>query len=315
MGSSSRRKLTPEFEHDLIRDPRLGYEPTDGAEFVRCIEHGSPTPLERWHCHDEYELQLIVGARGRAFVGDHVGHFEPGHLVLTGPRLPHNWISTDLPPDGLGVRSLVIQFRDEPLRDGMRAIKELEEIRPLLERARRGIEFLGLSDSVRDRFHRIRRSHGLERFAEFVALLCLLNRCEDYRLLSSDQAIVAGPADARSAISRIVEYVNESYAETMSVADVAARVNMSESSFSRYFSKAADSTFTAFVNRVRVHKACQLLMHSDQQISSICYAVGFNNVANFNRRFREVKGMTPKEFRRQSMDRLGGDSPPGRQGQ
>lgn len=315
MGSSSRRKLTPEFEHDLIRDPRLGYEPPDSAEFVRCVEHGSPTPLERWHCHDEYELQLIVGARGRAFVGDYVGHFEPGHLVLTGPRLPHNWISTDLPPNGLSARSLVIQFREEPLREGMRAIKELEETRPLLERARRGIEFFGLSDSVRDRFHRIKQSHGLERFAEFAALLCLLKRCEDYRLLSSDQAVVVGPAEAHSAISKIVEYVNESYAEPMSVADVAARVNMSESSFSRYFSKATDSTFTAFVNRVRIHKACQLLMHSDQQISSICYAVGFNNVANFNRRFREVKGMTPKEFRRQSMDRLGGDSTPGRQSQ
>jgi hypothetical protein len=121
-----RRKLTPEFEHDLNRDPRLGYEAPNLAEFVRCVEHGSPTPLERWHCHDEYELQLIVGARGRAFVGDCVGHFEPGHLVLTGPRLPHHWISTDLPPDGLAVRSLVIQFREQPLRDGMRAIKELE---------------------------------------------------------------------------------------------------------------------------------------------------------------------------------------------
>ena len=157
---SSRRKLTPEFEHDLIRDPRLGYEPPDGAEFVRCVEHGSPTPLERWHCHDEYELQLIVGARGRAFVGDYVGHFEPGHLVLTGPRLPHNWISTDLPPNGLSVRSLVIQFREQPLREGMRVIKELEETRPLLERARQGIEFFGLSESVRDRFYRIKQSHG-----------------------------------------------------------------------------------------------------------------------------------------------------------
>ena len=312
---SSRRKLTPEFEHDLIRDPRLGYEPPDASEFVRCVEHGSPTPLERWHCHDEYELQLIVGARDRAFVGDYVGHFEPGHLVLTGPRLPHNWISTDLPPNGLSVRSLVIQFREEPLRDGMRAIKELEETRPLLERSRQGIEFFGLSESVRDRFYRIKQSHGLERFAEFAALLCLLKRSEDYRLLSSEQTVGLAPEDARAAINKIVEYVNESYAEPMSVAEVAARVNMSESSFSRYFSKATDSTFTAFVNRVRVHKACQLLMHSDQQISSICYAVGFNNVANFNRRFREVKGVTPSEFRRLSMDRLGGDIKLGRQGQ
>jgi AraC-like DNA-binding protein len=299
------RKLTPEFEHDLIRDPRLGYEESNADEFVRCVEHGSPTPLERWHCHDEYELQLIVGARGRAFVGDYVGHFEPGHLVLTGPRLPHNWISTDLPPSGLEVRSLVIQFREAPLRDGMRAIKELQETRPLLERARRGIEFFGLGELVRDRFYRIRASHGLERFAEFASLLCLLKRCEDYRLLSSDCALAPDHADDRSTITAIVEFVNENHADLPPTAEVAGRFNMSESRFSRYFSKATDSTFIAFVNRVRVHKACELLMHSENQISSICYAVGFNNVANFNRRFRDVKGMTPKEFRRQSTERLG----------
>ena len=150
--------------------------------------------------------------------------------------------------------------------------------------------------------------------AEFAALLCLLKRSQDYRLLSSEKTIVVGPGDAPSTINKIVEYVNESYAEPMSVAVVAARVNMSESSFSRYFSKATDSSFTAFVNRVRVHKACELLMHSENQISSICYAVGFNNVANFNRRFREVKGVTPREFRRLSMERLGGATP-GRQDQ
>jgi AraC-like DNA-binding protein len=305
---SRRLKLTPEFEHELARDPRLGYE-APSSDFVRCVEHGSPTPLERWHCHDEYELQLIVGARGRTFVGDYVGHFEPGHLVLTGPRLPHNWISTDLPPSGIDVRSLVIQFREEPLRNGMRSIPELEEVRPLLERARQGIEFFGLSESVRERFYRIKRSHGLERFAEFVGLLCQLRRCDDFRLLSSDPSIDLGPGEAGSTINTIIEYVNENYGEEIPLAAVSAHVNMSESRFSRFFRKATDSTFTDFVNRVRVHKACELLMHSETQISSICYAVGFNNLANFNRRFREVKDTTPSEFRHQAMARLGRGSP------
>ena len=297
MGSRQRR-VTPQFEHDLIRDPRLGYEAVDDNGLVRCVEHGSPTPLERWHCHDEYELQLIVGARGRAFVGDYVGQFEPGHLVLTGPRLPHNWISTDLPPDGLAVRSLVLQFRDEPLRQAMLAIRELAEVRPLLDRSLRGIEFFGLSDAVRKRFQRIKDSRGLERFVEFSSLLSLLARCEDYRLLSSDHQIAHGKDADLATINGIIEFINENHAEQISVAQVATLVNMSESSFSRFFSKVADSTLPAFVNRVRIHKACQLLARTDDAISTICYAVGFNNVANFNRRFLETKGMTPREYRR-----------------
>lgn len=297
MGSRQPR-ITPQFEHDLIRDPRLGYEALDEQSLVRCVEHGSPTPLERWHCHDEYELQLIVGARGRAFVGDYVGPFEPGHLVLTGPRLPHNWISTDLPPDGLAVRSLVLQFHDRPLRQAMQAIRELAEVQPLLDRSLRGVEFFGLGEAVRERFHRIRTSRGLARFIEFTGLLSELARCDDYRLLSSHPPMAPGRDADLATINTIIEFINENHAEPISVAQAAARVHMSESSFSRFFSKVADSSFPAFVNRVRVHKACQLLARSDDAISTICYAVGFNNVANFNRRFLEAKGMTPREYRR-----------------
>jgi AraC-like DNA-binding protein len=81
---------------------------------------------------------------------------------------------------------------------------------------------------------------------------------------------------------------------------------MSESRFSRFFRRATGNTFVDFVNRVRVHRACQLLMETDRAITHICYEAGFNNVANFNRRFLEIKGMTPSEFRRQADNRFGG---------
>jgi methylphosphotriester-DNA--protein-cysteine methyltransferase len=44
-----------------------------------------------------------------------------------------------------------------------------------------------------------------------------------------------------------------------------------------------------FVNRVRISRACLLLMESNRYVTHICYDVGFNNVANFNRRFLEIK--------------------------
>ena len=68
---------------------------------------------------------------------------------------------------------------------------------------------------------------------------------------------------------------------------------MSESRFSRFFRRATGNNFVDFVNRVRINRACQLLMESDCYIAHICYEVGFNNVANFNRRFLEIKGMRP----------------------
>jgi AraC-like DNA-binding protein len=57
---------------------------------------------------------------------------------------------------------------------------------------------------------------------------------------------------------------------------------------------------------VRINRACQLLMESDRLITDICYVVGFNNIANFNRRFRDIKGMTPRDYRRQVESRFAG---------
>jgi AraC-like DNA-binding protein len=299
------RIRSPELEHDVGRTPNLGYEPPGTYGFVRCLEHGFPNPLVRWHYHEEYELHLIVRTRGKVFVGDYIGHFEPGHLVLTGPRLPHNWISTDVAPEGVAVRDRVLQFSDAPLREAAELIPELQEMLPLLERARHGIEFFGMSELTDARLDRIKRSHGLRRLAEFVDLMGELARCTDMRSLSTVQLQSFEDDASLAQISGIVDWVTEHCAEQFAMSDVCARVGMSESKFSRYFRRATGNTFTDFVNRLRINRACQLLMETDRYITNVCYDVGFNNVANFNRRFLQVKGMTPKEFRQQSGGRFG----------
>ena len=299
------RVRSPELEHDVGRTPNLGYEPPGTYGFVRFLEHGFPNPLVRWHYHEEYELHLIVATRGKVFVGDYIGQFEPGHLVLTGPRLPHNWISTEVPEGGVALRDMVLQFADAPLRQAAAQIPELAEALPLLERARYGIEFFGLSERMRERITRVKHLHGLQRFAAFTELLGELAGSNDYRQLSTVQLQSFDDDAALARISGIVDFLTEHYSENFSMADLCARLDMTESSFSRYFRRATGNSYTDFVNRLRINKACQLLMETDRYITNVCYDVGFNNVANFNRRFLQIKGMTPKEFRRQSEARFG----------
>lgn len=299
------RQRQPELEHDHARPASLGYEAPEDTGWVRCLAHGFPTPLARWHFHDEYELHLIVATSGKAFVGDWIGPFHPGHLVLCGPRLPHNWISLDLPEGGVAERDLVIQFRHEPIAHAAEMIPELAEVMPLLERARHGIEFFGLSERAHAHWLAVKRGRGMQRLAAFYDFLADLARCTDYRLLSNVQMQGEDDDTELEQINAIVDRIAGDLAKPLSAGDVAAELGMSESRFSRFFRRATGNTFTDFVNRVRVNRACQLLMESDRLVTHICYEVGFNNVANFNRRFLEIKGMTPTEFRRQADHRFG----------
>lgn len=302
------RQLKPELERDFTRSPALGYEPPDEVGFVRCLEHGFPTPLARWHYHDEYELHLITSTSGKAFVGDWIGPFQAGHLVLTGSRLPHNWVSMDMPEGGVAQRDLVIQFPHDPLVKAAETIPELREVLPLLDRAKYGIEFFGLSETAEQHWRRVKTARGLRRLTAFCDCLADLAACTDYRLLSSVQLQSDDDDTSIDQIHDVVSRITDHLADDHSASALAAELGMSESRFSRFFRKATGNTFTDFVNRVRVSRAGQLLMDTDQQVTHICYEVGFNNVANFNRRFLEIKGMTPTEFRRQSLTRFKGSA-------
>ena len=300
------RQRQPELERDFTRSPALGYEAPDETGLVSCVAHGFPTPLARWHFHDEYELHLITATTGKAFIGDWIGPFQPGHLVLCGPRLPHNWISLDLPEGGVAERDLVIQFRHEPIERAAAEIPELREVLQLLDRARNGIEFFGMSERARTHWDNIKAVRGLRRFGRFCEFLADLAQCTDYRLLSTVQ-IQGAEGDAQvEQINGIVNRITAHIAEPISMADVAAELGMSESRFSRFFRRSTGNSFTDFVTHVRINSACHLLMQTDHFVTDICYQVGFNNVANFNRRFLEIKGMTPTEFRRQADSRFGG---------
>ena len=111
--------------------------------------------------------------------------------------------------------------------------------------------------------------------------------------------------DSIDHINRIVNRITDDLSQAPTAAQLAEELQMSESRFSRFFRKATGNNYTDFVNRVRINRACQLLMDTDRLVTHICYEVGFNNVANFNRRFLESKGMTPSEFRRQADHRFG----------
>jgi AraC-like DNA-binding protein len=268
------RQRQPELEHDYSRPTSLGYEATEDIGMLRCLAHGFPTPLARWHFHDEYELHLITATSGKAFVGDWIGPFHPGHLVLCGPRLPHNWVSLDLPEGGVEERDLVIQF-------------------------------VGVSERAHAHWRTIKQARGLQRFGAFCEFMGDLARCTDYRLLSSVQMQSDEGDTELDRISTIVDRIAGDMATPLSAAQAAAELGLSESRFSRLFRRATGNTFTDFVNRVRVNRACHLLMETDRLVTHICYEVGFNNVANFNRRFLEIKGLTPSEYRRQTEHRFG----------
>lgn len=287
-------KNLPEFELNQGR-----------ADSVFYLEHGFPDSLVRWHCHDDFELHFIAHTSGKIFVGDYIGQFEPGNLVLCGPRLPHNWISQMEPEESVPLRDMLVQFNQHLIYDMAKVATELDSLLPMLDRARYGIEFHGDSRDKAQSFMRsIRSATGPGRISMLIEFLQQLSTDPDFQVLST--VSMKGNADdqAMAKVDLVANYVTTHYSRNIPLSTVAELVGMSESAFSRFFSKATGNGFNEFLNRVRISRACELLAHTEQPVTKICFEVGYNNVANFNRRFRRIKQITPREYREQVLQRI-----------
>ena len=288
------------------KDP--SYELMDDHNGLSIIyrQHGFPCPLVRWHFHKEYELHLIVASSGKVFVGDYIGNFYPETLFLTGPNLPHNWISQVAEDEVVPTRDMLVNFTDELLEGAASVLTELKTLAPMLERARYGIEFRDKATihQAMDLMQAIADSAGITRLGHFLILLELLADCDDYQLLSGVTASHLADEQTIDRTNRAVDYIFSHYARELPLEEVADYMGMKPTYFSRVFKQATGRCFIEFVNRLRISKSCELLADGEKPVTDVCFESGFNNISNFNRRFQQLKGMTPSHYRRLAVQRL-----------
>ena len=249
-----------------------------------------------WHYHPEYELTLIEAGEGTRFVGDSIAPFAASDLALLGGNLPHTWSSEGrrIGPNSHCV--IVVHFSPDLFAS---EATEFRSIRHLLKQAERGCVF---SPVVRAKaasgMRKLLDLHGLAAWCQLATILHLLaGDPAPVPLASAGYVPTLRQGDQRR-LERALGYV-ETHADSehLSLQDVARTVHLSPAAFSRFFRKMTGGTLVGHVNQLRIGRACRLLNESDKSVAEIAYACGFRNLANFNRRFRMIKGMTPSVYR------------------
>ncbi|MBO9606246.1 MAG: helix-turn-helix domain-containing protein [Paenibacillaceae bacterium] len=99
----------------------------------------------------------------------------------------------------------------------------------------------------------------------------------------------------------VMNYLDNHYGEELTVELVAEKLNLSRAYLSTYFREKTGTTFSDYLNGVRISRAKELLRHKDVQIKAIAAEVGYLNVNSFIRMFKSVSGLTPNEYRRTLM--------------
>ncbi|WP_250517173.1 AraC family transcriptional regulator [Caballeronia sp. INDeC2] len=286
----ARRAKAAEPDLELVAVPR--------DESFKVWSHGYPYRTVRWHFHPEYEIHLITATTGKYFVGDHIGNFAPGNLVMVGSNLPHNWVSNVPGGERVAERCLVLQFDAGFVARATGAFPEFRRMEPLLDASCWGLLFTQETGAAAEPIMReMLGAQGMRRIALLAALFELLVKSEEPARLASAAYRADPDRYGETRINHVLSFIGKNLSQELRETELAELAGQSASAFSRYFRRHTGVPFVQYVNRLRINLACQLLMSDEMSVTDICYQVGFNNLSNFNRQFLLLKQMSPTRWR------------------
>ena len=97
----------------------------------------------------------------------------------------------------------------------------------------------------------------------------------------------------------IITYIHNNFdQEDMNVASVASRFQLSIVELNRILIMQVEKNFDDLINVLRINKAWELLLSTDEAIADIAIEIGYNNTKTFSRNFMKIKNMTPGVFRK-----------------
>ncbi len=252
------------------------------------------------HTHNVFELNYVEGAPGALrVVGDSVKEISDYELVLiSNTDLPHGWLNGNMRPSGM-VNEITIQFAPDTINGSLLNKIQFRSVKRMLELGKNGISFsVSTVLKVRSLLHSLaNETKGFYMMTTFLNLLYELSLDPEMEVLSGKQVEKTEMKGPSRRISQVYEYIDKNYAKPITLKDVAEVACMSESAFSRFFKSETGKNISNYIIDMRIAKACRELVDTNKTISEICFSTGFNNISNFNRQFKKIKGRSPKDFR------------------
>lgn len=274
----------------------------DPINSITVLDLQEPHFDPNWHFHPHYQLFTVIKGEGTRLIGDSIQHFEEGDTVLLGPNLPHLWRNDKSyfeQNSDLYTHGIVLYFTQEFLDNTISKLPEGRNISRLLEKSFRGLEFSGSTKTlIRENLESMLKTENFDTILCLLQLLNELSKSSESNYISSLGYTNTHKISETERMHKVYEYAMKHFKEEIKLKEVANLANMSIPAFCRYFKKRSNKTFTDFVSEIRIGNACKLLGFEKNSVSQVCYDSGFNTLSNFNKKFKDITGKTPREFKR-----------------
>ena len=246
-----------------------------------------------WHQHTECELILFTEGSGLSFVGNYVDEFKIGDIFFIGANVPHTFQKRD---NDLIASAVVVQFRKDFLGREFMTLPESQPLQKLFDFSVQGMKIKGQPKiKLKVLIKELEYLKGLPRIIHLCNCLQILLHCECITLSTPEIKLL--DCHNKERIETIFRYTTDSFQKKISLSHIAQIADLSVPAFCTYFKKCTKKTYIDFLNEIRIGFACKLLLGTNRTVLDICYESGYNTLANFNKQFLKIKGITPSKYR------------------
>jgi len=274
--------------------------PENNAFVVKALKEVVFDP--NWHFHSEYQIFIVLRGSGTMFIGDYIAPFKPGEITMTGPNLPHLWRSDVRleTKENVQCEGIVVYFHDDFLGEKLLQKDEAIKLQLLFKNSSRGIRVRGYTaNEIGSMLQNLVHLEGLDSLVALLNILRKFSHCPEIELLASPGYTNTLKEGDTERINQVHTYVMKHFKQKIAISDLANMINMTPTSFSRYFRNHANKTFSEFLSEIRIGYACKLLIEEKVDVSRACYESGFQTISNFNKQFKNITRRTPSAYKRE----------------
>ncbi len=273
----------------------------DEKENITIINSAHDTTV---HKHDFIEIVYFYSSQGNHVVNNENYYIYNGHLCILNSGIEHHYSITPTQDEEISVRNIIFyptlfgeEFTAENFIDEM--YEKLMGCPP-----KRHYDFIQISKDYNKDFFKLISMMQNELMKKESNYLDVIKNClmtvfiKIFRETATDKKPTMIMLNNIKIIESSLHYIEERYAENLSLLDISMHYNLSNIYFNQLFKAYTGQSFKKYLQKFRMEKAKELLQQSDDTLDVICQKVGYTDLKQFHLLFKRIVGLTPFQYKK-----------------
>lgn len=265
----------------------------------------------KMHCHDFIEIAFVCRGKGYHIVDGKEFDVSKGDLYIINSDTPHSFYPIDKENSGkltvFNCMFIPCFIEDLAIETGM--LKKIiniflyrsifsDELGYPPDISLKGQEIIE-AEAIFDKMY-YEYEHKQEGYIDILKFYLCELLVKIYRFHKKNRSSTEATDYKLQLINDSMKYLKENLSNRLSLEEISQYVFLSKSYFASIFKNITGISVFDYIQKLRIEKACSLLLESEEKITEISKAIGYNDYRFFNKTFKKITGLTAQEFKKRN---------------